>query len=203
MEARIGTAARKTAEVDLEVEINLDEQGSGYELSLSAEKSESEFNLDMLIHFLAQVFRLGNFGGKMVGHGDLPHHLIEDAGICLGQAFAEALGDKAGITRSYSHLMPMEGSLVTVAVDLSGRADANCDFDDTDNRGLFEIVRHLLKAITQHGQFDLYCKVQTLGGVRSDHHKLETLGKALGIVLYGATRVRDPSAGIPSTKGAL
>lgn len=202
MPDRTGRAERKSTEVSIVVTINLD--SPGYTITLSPKIQEADMQMAMIKHFLSQVLRLGEIGCSITGEGDFSHHLIEDLGICWGQALHKALGTKDGIKRTGTHTMPMEGTLVTVALDLSGRSHLECNFEDTDDKPLFEMVKHFLKAVTQHAEFDLYCKVETLpsnSAIRSDHHKLETLGKSFGIALYDATRITR--MGIPSTKGIL
>lgn len=201
MTARIGKAVRKTTEVDVEVELHLDKPG--YKISLSADKQEEGLDLGILEHMLAQILRLGEIGGKIVGHGDHVHHIAEDAAIAIGQALKQALGERMGIQRAASHIMPMEGTLVTVAIDISGRGYAIIDFRDMDNPTMAGMAQHILTAIAQHAGVDIYVKAETIGpfAIRSDHHKLETVGKAFGIVLHFATRITR--TGIPSTKGTL
>lgn len=138
MEARIGCMPRKTKEVDIEIEIRLDEPGE-YEISISAEKEGPGFGFDALNlfeHLFSQIYKHGRLGGHVQAQGDLPHHIVEDTGIVWGQALKEALGDREGIERFASLSVPFEGSLASVAIDLSGRGYAVLDFQDVDDKCL-------------------------------------------------------------------
>ena len=208
---RAGSEVRNTREAQIHAEILLDEPRvenppnvpTTYPVSFTADYHEVGIDLWLLAHMIAQFFRLGEFGGQIVAHGDSIHHVTEDALIALGKALLKALGDRKGIRRVANLQMPMEGTLVTVAVDISGRGDATIDFRDMDNKALAGMAQHMLMVLAKHGGFDLYCKVETIGefAIRSDHHKLETLGKALGVVLHDATRITRED--IPSIKGNL
>ncbi|GAH67945.1 unnamed protein product, partial [marine sediment metagenome] len=135
---RIGSATRKTGEVDIEIEIHLDEVGE-YQISITSDKEEPDFGfsaLSLFEHLFAQIYHHGRMGGQVKGHGDLPHHIVEDIGICWGQALKEALGERKGIERFQSLSVPFEGSLASVAIDLSGRGYAVLDFQDMDNKTL-------------------------------------------------------------------
>ncbi|GAI31006.1 unnamed protein product, partial [marine sediment metagenome] len=153
-------------------------------------------------HLFAQVYHHGRMGGCVRGHGDLPHHIAEDIGICWGQALKEALGDRKGIERFQSLSIPFEGSLASVAIDLSGRGYAVLDFRDMDNKTLAGMAQHLFEGIALNAGFNIYGKVESVGTLRNDHHKLEALCKAFGRCLHRATRITGPDA-IPSTKGVL
>ena len=123
MTNRIGKKKRKTGEVDIEIEIRLDEPGE-HNISLGAEEEEPGLgfgSLSLFKHLFAQIYHHGRMSGIVKGHGDIPHHLIEDVGICWGEALKDALGERKGIERFQSLSVPFEGSLATVAIDLSGR----------------------------------------------------------------------------------
>jgi len=204
MANRIGKKLRKTKEVDIETEILLDEPGE-YQITIDAEKEEPDFNssaLSLFEHLFAQIYHHGRIGGHVKGCGDLPHHLVEDIGILWGQALKEALGDRKGIERFQNLSVPFEGSLASVAIDLSGRGYAVLDFQDMDNKALAGMAQHLFEGIALNAGFNIYGKVETVGTLRNDHHKLEAFCKAFGRVLYQATRITGSDV-IPSTKGAL
>lgn len=201
---RIGKKERKTGEVDIYTEILLDTPGK-YEISITAEKEEIDFGfsaLNLFEHLFAQIYHHGHLGGKVKGHGDIPHHILEDIGICWGQALDEALGDRKGIERFQSLSVPFEGSLATVAIDLSGRGYAALDFQDMDNKTLAGMAQHLFEGIAMNARFNIYGKVETVGTLRNDHHKLEAFCKAFGRSLHRATRISGPDV-IPSTKKTL
>lgn len=207
MADRIGTADRQTAEGKIEVHMDLDPEGTLItQISISAEKREPGIEVAVGEHFFQQIHRFSGFGGTIVAHGDLPHHVLEDVGICWGQAFKKALGDRVGIRRTECHIMPMEGVLVTVAVDISGRPYAAVNFKSIQNSSVIEMaemIKHILTSIAMHGMFDLYVKVETVGdlSIQLVHHALETVAKALGRVLRDATRIEGTE--ILSTKGVL
>jgi len=204
MAERIGKKARKTGEVDIEIEIRLDEPGE-HNISLITEEEEPGLgmgSLSLFKHLFAQVYHHGRISGSVKGHGDIPHHLIEDVGICWGQALKEALGERKGIERFQSLSVPFEGSLATVAIDLSGRGYATLDFQDMDDKTLAGMAQHLFEGIAFNGGFNIYGKVETVGSLRSDHHKLEAFCKAFGRALHRATLITGGDV-IPSTKGKL
>jgi imidazoleglycerol-phosphate dehydratase len=201
---RVGKAIRKTKEVTIEIEIHLDEP-SEYQISITADKEEPDLGfsaLNLFEHLFAQIYHHGRMGGKVKGHGDIPHHIIEDIGICWGEALKEALGDRKGIERFGNLSVPFEGSLASVAIDLSGRGYAVLDFQDMDNKTLAGMAQHLFESIALNAGFNIYGKVETVGTLRNDHHKLEAFCKAFGRVLHRATRITEPQI-IPSTKGVL
>jgi len=204
MANRIGQATRKTKEVDIEIEIRLDEAGE-YQISITSDKEEPDFGfpaLSLFEHLFAQIYHHGRMGGKVKGHGDLPHHIVEDIGICWGQALKEAFGDRKGIERFQSLSVPFEGSLASVAIDLSGRGYAVLDFQDMDNKTLAGMAQHLFEGIALNAGFNIWGKVETVGTLRNDHHKLEAFCKAFGRALHRATRITALGV-IPSTKGVL
>jgi len=204
MAERIGKKARKTGEVDIEIEIRPDEPGE-HNISLITEEEEPGLgtgSLSLFKHLFAQIYHHGRMSGSVKGHGDIPHHLIEDVGICWGQALKEALGERKGIERFQSLSVPFEGSLATVAIDLSGRGYATLDFQDMDDKTLAGMAQHLFEGMAFNGGFNIYGKVETVGSLRSDHHKLEAFCKAFGRALHRATLITGGDV-IPSTKGKL
>jgi len=200
---RIGTANRETGEVNIAIELRLDEENLEQKICLTTMKEEPDVSVEIFQHLIAQILRFAKIWGHITGKGDLPHHLIEDVAICLGQALRNALGKREGIARTASHIMPMEGSLITVSVDMGGRGYATIDVRDMDNKSLAGMFQHFLTAVATHGGFDLYAKVETVGdlSIRSDHHKIETLGKALGKILREAMAIEGTY--ILSTKDTL
>jgi len=204
MADRIGQATRKTGEVDIEIEISLDKTDE-YEISITAEREEPDFGfaaLTLFEHLFAQIYHHGRISGKVKGHGDIPHHIVEDLGICWGQALKDSLGDRKDIERFQSLTVPFEGSLAMVAIDLSGRGYATLNFQDMDNKTVAGMAQHFFEGVALNAGFNIYGKVETLGTLRNDHHKLEAFCKAFGKALYRATRITGPDV-IPSTKGIL
>jgi imidazoleglycerol-phosphate dehydratase len=197
MTQRIGTYKRETKETSVEVSWNLD--GTG--------QADVSTGIGMLDHLVAQIARHGIFDITLTAKGDLEvdsHHTVEDAGIALGRALADALGDSAGIVRMGDALVPLDEALAQVAVDLSGRAYSEINVSWTDSRiGELpsDLVEHFLQSMAHEARFNLHARV--LAGV-NDHHKAECMMKALGRALCAATRIDARRAGqTPSTKEAL
>jgi imidazoleglycerol-phosphate dehydratase len=160
-----------------------------------------------LDHILAHVAVHGLFDLEVQAEGDLhvdAHHTVEDVALALGEAFDQALGDRAGIVRVGSAYVPMDEALAFVAVDLSGRPYAVVDIDWAGPMvgGVpVTLIPHILESFAISIRANVHARV--LYG-RDDHHKAEALFKALGRALDSATRL-DPRRGatIPSTKGTL
>jgi len=204
MTERVGKKERKTGEVDIEIEIRLDEPGE-YNISLTTDEEEPGLgvgSLSLFKHLFAQIYHHGRMTGEVKGHSDIPHHLIEDVGICWGQALKEALGERKGIERFQSLSVPFEGSLATVAIDLSGRGYATLDFQDMDDKALAGMAQHLFEGVAVNAGLNIYGRVETAGSLRNDHHKLEAFCKAFGRALHRATRITGGDI-IPSTKKVL
>ncbi|QIE47324.1 imidazoleglycerol-phosphate dehydratase HisB [Pseudohalocynthiibacter aestuariivivens] len=194
---RRATVTRKTNETDITVEIALD--GSGM--------YDNETGVGFFDHMLDQLARHSLIDMTVRCAGDLhidDHHSVEDVGIALGQALNEALGDKRGIHRYGSCLLPMDDALVRAALDLSGRPYLVWNVDlPTAKIGTFdtELVREFFQALTTHSGMTLH--VDALHGINS-HHIAEAAFKAVARALRSAIET-DPrkSDAIPSTKGAL
>jgi imidazoleglycerol-phosphate dehydratase len=192
--ARTAEVKRKTRETDITLELNVD--GTG-EWQISTD-------IQMFDHLLSQVVHHGRFDLKLTGTGDDPHHLVEDIAICLGKAFNQALGTKAGIVRMGDAAVPMDDALATVVVDFSGRAYTvlELSFSDNDMRGFStDLIRHFLETLATEARLTLHARI--LYGT-NDHHRAEALFKALGRALDMATRIDERIRGkLPSTKGSL
>ena len=187
--------ARKTAETDIFLSLNLDGTGT----------SSIDTGCGFLNHMLTLFAAHGKFDLTVncVGDTDVDdHHSVEDIGICLGQAFQNALGDKRGITRYGSFLLPMDEALILTAVDISGRSCLCCGLQiPTEKIGTFdtELVEEFLLAFTRNCPMSLH--VQQLAG-KNSHHIVEGLFKSLARSLKAAVAL-DGSDAIPSTKGVL
>jgi imidazoleglycerol-phosphate dehydratase len=197
MSARIARVSRKTAETTIEIVLNLD--GSG--------RFVTETSIGFFDHMLSHIAKHGVFDLEVRAKGDLhvdEHHTIEDCGIALGEAFAQALGDKAGIVRAGSAYMPLDEALGFAAVDLSGRPYAALDLRLVGREvgGLPpDLFNHFLESFAFAMKAAVH--VKTLAGV-NDHHKVEACFKALARALDAAVRVDARRGGdVPSTKGAL
>jgi imidazoleglycerol-phosphate dehydratase len=157
-----------------------------------------------LDHLLSAFARHGRLDLRVRATGDLAvdaHHTVEDVGIVLGQAFREALGTGAGISRFASLHLPMDDALVLVALDISGRPFLHFDVVfPTDHAGTFavELVEEFVRAFAMHAAVTLHVAL-THG--RSSHHIAEAVFKGLGMALGRAAAVT--ARGVPSTKGVL
>ena len=189
--------ARKTAETDINVEISLDGSGT----------YDNETGVGFFDHMLDQLARHSLIDMHVRCAGDLhidDHHTVEDVGIALGQALAQALGDKKGIRRYGACLLPMDDALVRAALDLSGRPYLVWNVElPTSKIGTFdtELVREFFQALSTHGGITLH--VDALHGINS-HHIAEAAFKAVARALRDAVETDPRKAdAIPSTKGAL
>ena len=194
MTGRNAIVKRETKETTVKAEWNLD--GSG--------NAEVTTGIRMLDHLVSQIASHGLFDIKVSATGDDIHHVAEDAAITLGKALHQALGNKRGITRMGSALVPMDDALAQVAVDIGGRpyVVVEASFTGIAIGGLpVELVRHFLVSLASEARINLHARV--LAGT-DDHHKAEAMFKALGRALDVATRV-DPrlSGRIPSTKEVI
>jgi imidazoleglycerol-phosphate dehydratase len=197
MTARIATVSRRTAETSIDLTLNLD--GSG--------KFVTETGVGFLDHMLSHIAKHGVFDLEVRCTGDLwidEHHTVEDIGIALGEAFAQAAGDKAGLVRAGSAYMPLDEALARAAVDLSGRPYAVLDLRllGREVGGLPpDLFNHFLESFAFAAKLNLHLAV--LAGV-NDHHKIEAAFKAMARALDAAVQV-DPRRGGdgPSTKGTL
>lgn len=194
---RTAELSRKTAETDITLRLDLD--GTG--------RSEVYTGCGFLNHMLTLFARHGRFDLEVACSGDTyvdDHHTVEDIGICLGDAFAQALGDKRGITRYGSMLLPMDEALILTAVDISGRGMLCCSLDiPTERVGTFdtELVEEFLIALARRGNMTIH--VRQLTG-RNSHHIIEGAFKSLGRSLGQAVAIDQKfSQEIPSTKGVL
>lgn len=189
--------SRRTAETDIALRLELD--GTG--------RSEVSTGCGFLDHMLTLFARHGRFDLTVTCQGDTwvdDHHTVEDVGICLGDAFAQALGDKRGITRYGSMLLPMDEALILTAVDISGRGMLCCSLDiPTERVGTFdtELAEEFLIALARRGNMTIH--VRQLAG-RNSHHIIEGAFKSLGRSLGQAVAIDQKfSQEIPSTKGVL
>ena len=197
MAQRSATVQRETLETRIRVTLDLDGRG---EASLAS-------GLPFLDHMLDQVARHGLFNLELEARGDLEidgHHTAEDVGITLGQAFAQALGDKKGVRRYGHAYVPLDEALARAVVDLSGRPGLEFRVRfPTEKIGNFdtELFKEFFQGFVNHAAVTLH--LDALEGANS-HHIAETLFKALGRALRMAVEP-DPRMGgiLPSTKGSL
>ena len=197
MASRSAAVNRETLETQIAVSINIDGSGEG----------KFDTGVPFLEHMLDQIARHGLFDLDIRARGDLHidgHHTVEDIGITLGQAFAQAVGDKRGITRYGHAYVPLDEALSRVVVDLSGRPSLNFDANFASGMiGSFdsELFYEFFQGFVNHAQVTLH--VDSIRG-RNSHHIAETIFKAFGRALRMAVSVDERLAGaMPSTKGSL
>ena len=192
---RTAEITRNTAETNISLKVNLD--GTG--------KNEVNTGVGFLNHMLTLFAAHGKFDLEVrcVGDTDVDdHHSVEDVGICLGQAFRQALGDKRGIARYGSFLLPMDEALILAAVDISGRSSLNDALEiSTEKIGSFdtELVEEFFLGFVRSCPMSLH--LQKLAGTNS-HHIVEGAFKAFGRAMKAAVAL-DGTDKIPSTKGVL
>ena len=193
---RIAELTRKTRETDIKLSLNLD--GAG--------KSQVNTGIGFFDHMLDGFARHGLFDLIVKVKGDLEvdcHHTIEDTGIVLGTAIAKALGNKAGIKRYGSFLLPMDEVLALCAIDLSGRPFLKYDAEFTTvHLGALdtEMIQEFFYAVSYSAAMNLHLKIMTCG---NNHHMAEALFKAFGKALDMATREEPRMKEVWSTKGSL
>ena len=196
MRARIGKCIRKTKETEIDLAIRLDGQG----------KNRIDTGIPFFDHMLDGFARHGLFDLEVSVKGDLEvdcHHTIEDTGIVLGTAIAEALGDKTGIRRYGYFILPMDETLALSAVDLSGRPYLNfqAEFTVPSLGGMdTEMVREFFYAVSYSASMNLHLKILDGG---NNHHIAEAMFKAFGKALDMAVSAEPRIKGVWSTKGSL
>lgn len=203
---RVAQLKRKTNEVDINGQFNLD--GSG--------KTEINTGFEPLNHLLTLFVFHGLFDLRLKAKGDLQHHIIEDIGIALGKALKESLGDKQGIQRYGTFSVTMDKVVVEANVDISGRPSltkkitdsnkvivettlAEDKFDDTNFS--YKDTEEFLEAFVQHSGLSLVYIIKS--GEGDLHHILEALFKALGKAIDQASQIDPRRRGVPSTKGII
>lgn len=204
MKKRKAVIKRKTKETDIIVELVLD--GSG--------KSSIHTGIGFLDHMLALFAKHGLFDLKIKARGDLKvdmHHTNEDVGIALGEAFKKALADKKGIQRMGDCLVPMDGSLVRVSVDISNRPSLFVHKKPKENLLIsnmsigegytFVSAEQFIQAFVMNTGINMH--VEILSFDNDLHHLLEAIFKAMGRALSSAVEINPRVKGIPSTKGKL
>lgn len=195
MPDRTAHISRNTGETQIEVILNLDGRGD----------ADIRTGVGMLDHMLHQLARHGRFDLTVQAQGDLhvdAHHTAEDAAIAVGRALNQALGERQGIARFADRTVPLDETLIQVALDLSGRPYAVIQLDfPAPMIGTLpsSMAKHILETIAFEGRFALH--VRQLAG-ENEHHILEATFKALARCLRDAVRLTEED-GTPSTKGTL
>ena len=194
MSSRTAEVVRKSKETQLTARVGLESHG----------RIKAATGLDFLDHMLEQVARYGGFDFALRGGGDVhvdPHHLVEDAGIVLGQALSKAMGDRAGIARFASAYAPLDEALARVVVDLGKRPFLSYNVPLRGRIGTLEseVLEEFWKALSIHLGATIH--VDVIRG-RNRHHIAEATFKALGLALRQGMAVGG-SGGVPSSKGLL
>ncbi len=187
---------RETGETDIHVSLALDGGGAG----------ERDTGVGFFDHMLDLLARHGHLDLAVRARGDLEtgaHHTVEDVGICLGQALAEALGDRAGITRYGQATIPMDEARASCAIDISGRG--LCAFEAMLPPGAIgnfdhELVEEFFRALALNARLTLHLTIER--GTNA-HHMIEAAFKAVARALRAAVALDPGEHGIPSTKGTL
>jgi len=196
--ARTASRSRATKETSIEISIDLD--GTGV--------TDISTGIPFYDHMLDQIGRHGGFDLRVHAEGDLhidTHHTVEDVAITLGESFAEALGDKAGVRRFASGRYPLDESLIDIALDLSGRPHVEWHVAIPESLPLGDpafdpqLAEHAVSSFATAANITLH--VELVRG-RNTHHVIEATFKGLGRALRDAVRVDGPG-GVPSTKGVL
>ena len=192
--SRTGQAERKTGETFVRVRLDLDGEGT-------ADVSTGVGFFDHILHLLAHH---SGMDLTVEAEGDTwvdDHHTVEDAGLVLGRAFDEAMGDRSGITRFADASAPLIEAMSTVVVDLGGRSHLTCNLGQMPEKiGTFdvELFPEFLRAFTQYGRFTLHVNCHY---GENAHHKVESGVKAMAVALRAAIAPRG--SGSASTKGVI
>lgn len=193
---RVASINRDTFETSIELSLNLDGKG----------KNNIDTGIGFFDHMLTHISKHGFMDLNLKVRGDLDvdcHHTVEDTGIVLGKAIAEALGDKSGIKRFGQAIVPMDETLVLCAIDFSGRSYLNFDANFTvSTLGMFdtEMVEEFFRAVSDNCGMTLHIKV--LDG-KNNHHIAEGIFKAFGRAIDMAVSYDERVDGVLSTKGML
>lgn len=194
------TASRSRTTKETSIEISIDIDGSG--------TTDISTGIPFYDHMLDQIGRHGGFDLTVKAEGDIhidTHHTVEDVAITLGEVFAEALGDKAGVRRFASGRYPLDEALIDIALDLSGRPHIDWHVDMPESLALGspafdpQLAEHVVSSFATSAGITLH--VEMIRG-RNTHHVIEATFKGLARALRDAVRIED-SAGVPSTKGVL
>ena len=191
--SRNSNVSRKTSETEIDIKMNLDGDGK-YDISTGV----NFFN-----HMLESFSKHSMIDLDIQAVGDIEiddHHTIEDVGILMGEAFLVAIGDKKGIKRMAHAIVPMDESVATVAVDISGRSYCNMDLsfkNDKIGDMTADVTVHFFESFASSAKLNIYGRVEGA----NDHHKTEALFKAFAKSLKEAVKIEHDQ--IPSTKGVL
>ncbi|WP_405306888.1 imidazoleglycerol-phosphate dehydratase HisB [Methanobrevibacter sp.] len=190
---RISNVSRKTSETDIAISMNLDGEG----------KYNIQTGVNFFNHMLESFSKHSMIDLDVEAAGDIEiddHHTVEDVGILLGEAFLEAIGDKKGIKRMAHAIVPMDESVSTVAIDISGRSYCNMSLDFKNEKigdMTSDVIIHFFESFSSSAKLNIYGTVEGA----NDHHKAEAVFKAFAKALKEAIKIEHDQ--IPSTKGVL
>lgn len=190
---RIANVSRNTNETKIKIKLNLD--GTG--------KYNIDTGVNFFNHMLESFSKHSRIDLDIKAEGDLEiddHHTIEDVGILLGEAFNIAIGDKRGIKRMADAIVPMDESVATFALDISGRSYCNMDVNFKNEKIgdlTSDIILHFFESFTSTGKINIYASVNGF----NDHHKAEAIFKAFAKSIKEAIKIENDD--LPSTKGVL
>ncbi|MHB0915717.1 MAG: imidazoleglycerol-phosphate dehydratase HisB [Thermoleophilia bacterium] len=194
--SRQATIERTTSETDISIKLEIDGKG----------ESKIDTGVGFFDHMLTLFAKHGFFDLEVSAKGDLEvdgHHTVEDVGICLGKAFSQALGDKAGITRYGFFVLPMNEALATVALDISGRPFLAYNMDlSASHIGGFDtdLTHEFFQAFITNSGVSLHIRLQA---GTNPHHVIEAVFKAFGKAMDQACTADPRISGVQSTKGML
>lgn len=191
--SRIADIGRNTSETQIKIRLNIDGKG--------------QYNIDTGVNFFNHMLESFSKHSRMdldiIANGDIEiddHHTVEDVGILLGEAFNEAIGDKRGIRRMADAIVPMDESVATVAIDISGRSYCNMDIP-FKNEKIGDLtsdnIVHFFESFANAAKINIYASAKGF----NDHHKAEAIFKAFARSLKEASKIEHDE--IPSTKGVL
>jgi len=195
MTDRTAAVTRETAETDIEVTLDIDGDGD----------STVDTGIGFFDHMLDSFSTHGLFDLTVQCDGDLEiddHHTVEDVAIALGEAFADALGEKRGIVRFADRTVPLDEAIASVVVDVSGRPHYGFEgeFSQAEVGGMTShMAKHFGRSLATNAGLTLHCGVEG----ENAHHEIEALFKGLARVLDDATRIDDRRSDVASTKGEL
>ncbi|MDO5847946.1 MAG: imidazoleglycerol-phosphate dehydratase HisB [Methanobrevibacter sp.] len=190
---RMAEVSRDTSETQIKIKLNID--GTG--------KYDIDTGVNFFNHMLESFSKHSRFDLDISAIGDVEiddHHTVEDVGILLGEAFNKAIGDKRGIKRMADAIVPMDESVATVAVDISGRSYCNMDISFKNEKIgdlTSDIIIHFFESFVSAAKINIYASAKGF----NDHHKAEAIFKAFAKSLKEATKIEHDE--IPSTKGVL
>jgi imidazoleglycerol-phosphate dehydratase len=196
MAKRAAKILRKTNETNISISLNIDGKGKG----------SIKTGIPFFDHMLTLFAKHGLFDIKLAAKGDIDvdyHHTVEDVGICMGQAFKKALGNKDGIVRYGESKVPMDEALTEVIIDISGRPHLTYNVPITKTKFIdfdVEVVKEFFEAFSLNAGITIHVHMIRGGNM---HHIIESIFKAFAVTLSKACSIDPRKKGVPSTKGVL